>query len=468
MNRLDELWAVFDWATAGELLGKEADFKRMYAKPIEKARDANATEADIEMGKNASDKLKGLLKRHFLQRMKSVHLADLLPPKTELCVWVDLSNRQRDVYANFLVENAQVSDVLSGRAKKAPITAITELKKLCGHPLLHTMDRDELDEYLDRCDDDDDLLNDSPKLRLLRDMVVEFYNTGHKTLIFCNSTRMLDIIQKVLALASTNVPVGRIDGKVKQADRQALVDEFNSKGSHLGAMLLSTKAAGVGLTLTGADISILYDLSWTPAEDAQAVDRCYRIGQERPVLVFRLVTAGTVEEKVYEKQVFKDGIKRAVLGEGGSKDFERYFTKEQMSQLLTLDEPGNCAIIKMIENQGLGYDCPYQSIVDHRATLGVTRHNEFYTTLAGKQPTEQGEFREIGHSVRSIRRQSKNVQEDRDVRELGDYNLSNAVDWEPNEDDDDLDQQEDRTVDEPDENILSNADDVNADPDDPR
>jgi len=275
----------------------------MYAKPIENARDVNATKAQQLKGKLAAEELKGLLRpRHFLQRMKAKCLADLLPPKTEVCVWVDLTNQQRNMYSDFLKKDVQVRDVLRGHTKKTPITAITELKKLCGHPLLHTMDRDELDTHLDYCDDEEELLNGSNKLVLLRDMVVEFHLKGHKTLIFCQSTRMLDIIQKVLALASTRVPLGRIDGEVKQADRQVLVDEFNSKDSHLGAMLLSTKAAGVGLTLTGADISILYDLSWTPAEDSQAIDRCYRIGQELPVQVFRLVTAGTVEEKVYEKQ----------------------------------------------------------------------------------------------------------------------------------------------------------------------
>jgi SNF2 family DNA or RNA helicase len=110
---------------------------------------------------------------------------------------------------------------------------------------------------------------------------------------------MLDIIEKALE----EVTLARIDGSTAGKDRQSIVDDFNSGTSVVEAMLLSTKAAGVGLTLTGADRVVIYDPSWTPAEDSQAVDRAYRIGQTRKVLVYRMITAGTVEEKMYEKQV---------------------------------------------------------------------------------------------------------------------------------------------------------------------
>lgn len=110
---------------------------------------------------------------------------------------------------------------------------------------------------------------------------------------------MLDIIERVLC----GVTLSRIDGSTKERDRQRRVDEFNSTHGRTEVLLLSTKAAGVGLTLTGADRAIIYDPSWNPAEDSQAVDRCYRIGQTREVSIYRFITAGSVEEKMYEKQV---------------------------------------------------------------------------------------------------------------------------------------------------------------------
>lgn len=139
----------------------------------------------------------------------------------------------------------------------------------------------------------------SSKLQALSKLVEQLCSQGHKTLIFSQSTKMLDIIERVLE----NIPFARIDGSTKENERQRRVDDFNSPKGKAEVMLLSTKAAGVGLTLIGADRAIIYDPSWNPAEDAQAVDRCYRIGQTKAVTVFRFITAGTVEEKMYEKQV---------------------------------------------------------------------------------------------------------------------------------------------------------------------
>jgi SNF2 family DNA or RNA helicase len=145
----------------------------------------------------------------------------------------------------------------------------------------------------------DKLKLQSSKLHALSKLVEHLRDQGHRLLIFSQSTKMLDIIERVLC----SVRLSRIDGSTKEKDRQRRVDEFNSSHGRTEVMLLSTKAAGVGLTLTGADRAIVYDPSWNPAEDSQAVDRCYRIGQKKEVSVFRFITAGSVEEKMYEKQV---------------------------------------------------------------------------------------------------------------------------------------------------------------------
>jgi DNA excision repair protein ERCC-6 len=116
------------------------------------------------------------------------------------------------------------------------------------------------------------------------------------------------------------------------SERQERIDTFN-RTTELDVCLLTTRACAYGITLTGADRVIIYDPSWNPAEDRQAVDRAYRIGQTRDVVVYRLIMASAIEEKMYEKQVFKDGIKATVLESGRSR---LYFNKDELRQLFTL------------------------------------------------------------------------------------------------------------------------------------
>lgn len=195
----------------------------------------------------------------------------------------------------------------------SPLEAITYLKKLCDHPLL-VSDM--------RCYKKSEI--ESGKLQVLLYLLGELKCNGHKSLIFSPSTKILDIIESSLPLN-----LARIDGQTKGKDRQKLVDEFNRKESKIDAMLLSTKAAGIGLNLTGADRAIIFSPSWNPADDAQAVDRCYRIGQRKDVVVYRFITAGTVEEKMYEKQVYKDGIRRTITTTSGCAT-ERFFDEDDL------------------------------------------------------------------------------------------------------------------------------------------
>lgn len=195
------------------------------------------------------------------------------------------------MYAEYVeAKDSAVADVLSG-VKSSPLEAITWLKKLCGHPVLvsKSVDKASLPSPWE-------LKQDSVKLQVLDALVAQLTKQGHRILIFSQSTKMLDIIQSVLRGQVEGI--SRIDGSTKEKDRQRLVDSFNEPRSTTQVMLLSTGAGGVGLTLTGADRAIIYDPSWNPAEDSQAVDRCYRIGQKKEVTVYRFIAAGTVEEKV--------------------------------------------------------------------------------------------------------------------------------------------------------------------------
>lgn len=229
----------------------------MFARPIEDGRNKNATEWTMRTAEKCSKDLQKLLQPYFIQRTKKMTFGDELPTKRELVIWTHLSKKQRLLYERFL-QGEKVASVLAGEAK-SPLEAITWLKKLCGHPQLVEQRRD--------MSSASSLVNDSAKLRVLVALIERLRISGHRTLVFSQSTRMLDIIERVLC--HFNISMSRIDGSTKQRDRQIRVDHFNHKDSKINAMLLSTRAAGLGLTLTGADRCVVYDPSWNPAEDSQ-------------------------------------------------------------------------------------------------------------------------------------------------------------------------------------------------------
>eukprot|EP00729_Bicosta_minor_P004166 gene4166-19173_t len=177
----------------------------------------------------------------------------------------------------------------------------------------------------------------SGKLMFLVALLERLKATGHRVLIFSQSKKMLDIIG---AQATAIGEFLRIDGDVKDPnDRQKLIDKFNGDTKYF-AFLLTTQVGGVGLTLTGADRVVIFDPSWNPSTDAQAVDRAYRIGQDKNVIVYRLVTCGTVEEKIYRKQVYKNGLQRAITKKKAALG---YFTKQELKALFNLDNGGQAS-----------------------------------------------------------------------------------------------------------------------------
>jgi hypothetical protein len=390
MNNLQELHALFNYATSGKVLGTHKDFQKTFGRPIETARSADANEFEIQAGEQAMADLQQTIGPFLLQRLKKDHLAHRLPKKRDYVLWTNLSPLQRKRYSDYVQsKDSAIADFFSGKVT-SPLFAITWLQKLCGHPLLATdtdntlPDDDEKEEGKTLVElvhrDPNELVRDSAKLRVLNDLMNFLHKKGHRMLIFSQSTKVLDIIHCVL---KNRFNLSRIDGKTKEKDRQRFVDEFNHKKSQIDVMLVSTKAGGQGLTLTGADICIMYDPSWNPAEDSQAVDRVYRIGQKKEVTVFRLITAGTVEEKRYEKQIHKDGIRRAVFTNTGS-DTTKYFTKEELirKKVFVLGEEGECEFLSKLEERGQSFDeneNPECSFTWHAGVVGQSSHDMVYS-----------------------------------------------------------------------------------------
>ena len=265
MNHIKDLHTLFDFATSGRILGSHKEFLNQFGKPIEGARSVDATDNEVEEGELAMQELQQLIQPYFLQRMKSEYLSECLPSKHEYVLWTNLSPLQRDKYMRY-IESETVSAILGGEAK-SPLFAISWLTKLCGHPLLvETETVETIDNFYDH--DPRELMRTSQKLGVMYNLVNALVSNGHRTLIFSQFTTVLDIIERVL---KEEFKLSRIDGQTRGKDRQKRVDEFNDPESEVDIMLISTKAGGQGLTLTGADSCIVYDPSWNPAEDAQAV-----------------------------------------------------------------------------------------------------------------------------------------------------------------------------------------------------
>ena len=233
----------------------------------------------------------------------------------------------------------------------------------------------------------EELLAGSVKLEVLLELIIRLRKKKHRILIFSQSRMTVDILAFVLH--AHNLLTVRIDGKVTGRERQRIIDDFNrpisdgdkdetifhKQRAHIA--LLTTRACGTGITLTGADRVILHDPSWNPAEDRQAVDRAYRIGQQRDVTVYRLIMASTVEEKMYEKQVFKDGVR--VVMEQGKQSSSRYFSAQETKELFMLGPAQESIVLnKLWECAGEKMTQVEDTSGDLSGVLGYSRHDRLY------------------------------------------------------------------------------------------
>uniref|UniRef100_A0A8C2Y7B5 DNA excision repair protein ERCC-6-like n=1 Tax=Coturnix japonica TaxID=93934 RepID=A0A8C2Y7B5_COTJA len=373
-NNLQEMWSLFDFACQGSLLGTARTFRMEYENPITRAREKDATVGEKALGLKISENLMTIIKPYFLRRTKgdikrnNAEKSDTLLPedprepsapvmpsltrKNDFVVWVYLAPVQEKIYRNFLCLD-HVKELLM--TTRSPLAELTVLKKLCDHPRLLTaractqLDLDG-QEYLEQDHEsqtavlsgankidhlsDETLIQESGKMQFLLGLLERLREEGHRTLVFSQSRKMLDIIERVLS--SRRFKIMRVDGTVTHlTEREKRINAFQSNKDY-SVFLLTTQVGGVGITLTAANRVVIFDPSWNPATDAQAVDRAYRIGQKENVVIYRLITCGTVEEKIYRRQVFKDSLIRQTTGD--KKNPFRYFSKQELRELFTLED----------------------------------------------------------------------------------------------------------------------------------
>merc|ERR1719440_862759 len=193
----------------------------------------------------------------------------------------------------------------------------------------------------------------SAKLDCLASLLPSLAARGHRTLVFCQSVKMLDLVQ-ICCLKPNNLRCLRIDGRTDTKERAVKVKKFNTQLERFQCMLLTTTCGGVGLNLTSADRVVLIDPAWNPAIDAQAVDRAFRIGQDKEVRVYRLIMSGLIEDKMFRLQVFKMGLSKTALE---SDQKHNYFSQKDIKTLFEWTDPAEGETRKtLIEKHGSASD----------------------------------------------------------------------------------------------------------------
>jgi superfamily II DNA or RNA helicase len=289
-NHLGELWSIMTFANPG-YLGDKAAFARQWRTPIEKR-------ADVARAAVLAQRVKP-----FLLRRTKAEVAAELPPKTEILETIILESRQRDLYDSIrLSMSAKVRKAIADRglAKShiVVLEALLRLRQACCDPALLKLD--------------DGVERPSAKLERLMEMVVELLSEGRKIIVFSQFTSMLALIR--IRLDAERIRYSVLTGDT--VDRKGAIETF--QGGTTDVFLISLKAGGVGLNLTAADTVIIFDPWWNPAVEQQAIDRAHRIGQDKAVFVYRLVAAGTVEEKMDELKARKRALADSLFDrEGG-------------------------------------------------------------------------------------------------------------------------------------------------------
>ncbi|XP_023658718.1 DNA excision repair protein ERCC-6-like 2 isoform X3 [Paramormyrops kingsleyae] len=396
-NNLEELWCVMDWANPS-CLGTLESFRSQFAEPIEQGQRHSATKRALATGREAVRSLARRLSRWFLRRTKAL-ISDQLPRKDDRVVFCSLTDFQQMVYRTVL-DSEDVMLLLrsgekccsSGRprskccfknnskgvaVKDLYFSYLAILRKVANHVALlqpsegtsKTQEQyvneicekvfQKFPDFVQRCKQAAfEAMSDpmySGKMKVLQSLLNHYTQKKDKVLLFSLSTKLLDVLESYCMAAG--LEFRRLDGATRCKDRVKIVKEFNSS-LDINICLVSTMAGGLGLNFVGANVVVLFDPTWNPASDLQAIDRVYRIGQYRDVTVLRLISLGTIEEVIYLKQVYKQQLESAVVGREHAR---RYFeagadgrTGELFGihNLFRLQTQGACLTKQILEREG--------------------------------------------------------------------------------------------------------------------
>ncbi|KAF5192713.1 Chromatin remodeling [Thalictrum thalictroides] len=319
-NKLTELWSLFDFVFPGKL-GVLPVFEAEFAVPISVGGYANATPLQVSTAYRCAVVLRDLIMPYLLRRMKADVNAHL-PKKTEHVLFCSLTAEQRSIYRAFLA-SSEVEQIFDGNRNS--LYGIDVMRKICNHPDL--LEREHSSSHPDYGNPER-----SGKMKVVAQVLKVWKDQGHRVLLFAQTQQMLDILESFLITG--DYTYRRMDGQTPVKQRMALIDEFNNSND-ICVFILTTKVGGLGTNLTGANRVIIFDPDWNPSTDMQARERAWRIGQTKDVTVYRLITRGTIEEKVYHRQIYKHFLTNKILKNPQQR---RFFKARDMKDLFTLQD----------------------------------------------------------------------------------------------------------------------------------
>ncbi|XP_043518155.1 DNA excision repair protein ERCC-6-like isoform X1 [Frieseomelitta varia] len=341
-NSLKELWSLFDFILPGKL-GTLPAFLEHCATPITRGGYTNASPLQEAIALQVATMLRDAITPYMLRRTKNDVQHHLnLPEKNEQILFCSLTEEQKKLYKEYL-RSADVSFILheknhseSRRYKARLLVALSALRKICNHPdlFLYTSPVDS--------DEDIDVSNEalekfgywkrSGKMIVVRSLLKIWKKQGHRVLLFTQGRQMMHVLESLVQ--SEEYSYLRMDGITSMSQRQETIRLFNKDPSYF-VFLLTTRVGGLGVNLTGANRVVIYDPDWNPAIDAQARARAWRIGQNKKVTIYRLITAGTIEEKMYHRQIFKILLANKVLEDPSQR---RLFRTSDLVELFNFNE----------------------------------------------------------------------------------------------------------------------------------
>ncbi|KYN98686.1 chromatin remodeling protein [Plasmodium gaboni] len=296
-NNLKELWSLLNFLMP-KIFDNSEEFDNLFN--ISKISTNDNKQSEI------ITQLHTILKPFMLRRLK-VEVEQSLPPKREIYIFVGMSKLQKKLYSDILSKNIDVLNAMTG-SKNQMLNILMQLRKCCNHPYL--FDGIEEPPYIEG----NHLIETSGKMSLLDKLLPRLKKENSRVLLFSQMTRLLDIIDDYCRWK--NYPYLRIDGSTPGDERQIRINQFNEPNSKYFIFLLSTRAGGIGINLTTADIVILFDSDYNPQMDIQAMDRAHRIGQKKRVIVYRFVTQNSVEEKIVERAAKKLKLDSLIIQKG--------------------------------------------------------------------------------------------------------------------------------------------------------
>ncbi|MCQ2819193.1 MAG: SNF2-related protein, partial [archaeon] len=314
-NNLHELWSLLNFLLP-DIFSSAEDFDSWFGLG-ENTEEIKTEEQQEERNAEIVQQLHKILKPFLLRRTKS-EVEKTLPPKKEIHIKVGLTEKQKNIYKKLLTSS------LINESKTVYKNIIMQLRKACNHPyLFEGVEEDNPPE--------NHLVLYSSKMRIL-DKLLQKLHGKSQILIFSQMTRMLDILEDYCN--EKGYLKCRIDGDTSLEDREYYIQEFTKPNSEIFIFLLSTRAGGLGLNLMTSDTVILYDSDWNPQVDLQAMDRVHRIGQTKPVMIYRLICENTVEEKIIERQAMRLKLDSLVIQQGRVLKAGENLSKDQMKEMI--------------------------------------------------------------------------------------------------------------------------------------